>query len=228
MNNKWSKKEVQSALDLIQNGKNYKEIAQIICRSHQSVKGKLRNLNETYKKYNDDNCEQKYICFQCKKEFVDLKSRNRKFCSRSCAVKYNNKKRKTIKYCLFCGNEISSKKNKIQKFCTAICAGKYKSKKHYDNYLSNQDDYTNKIISIKSLKPHILNEQKYRCAICDIKNIWNNKKLIFILDHINGDAANNRRNNLRLICSNCDSQLPTYKSKNKNSARKNRYLLNYL
>ena len=44
---------------------------------------------------------------------------------------------------------------------------------------------------------------------------WNNKELHFILDHIDGDATNNTRNNLRLICPNCDSQLDTYKSKNK-------------
>lgn len=29
----------------------------------------------------------------------------------------------------------------------------------------------------------------------------------------------NKRSNLRMICSNCDSQLPTYKSKNKGNGR---------
>jgi hypothetical protein len=42
---------------------------------------------------------------------------------------------------------------------------------------------------------------------------------VFILDHIDGKASNNRRDNLRCICPNCDSQLDTYKSKNKNSDR---------
>ena len=42
---------------------------------------------------------------------------------------------------------------------------------------------------------------------------------MFVLDHIDGNADNNNRENLRLICPNCDSQLDTYKSKNKNSAR---------
>lgn len=50
-------------------------------------------------------------------------------------------------------------------------------------------------------------------------NKWNNKELMFVLDHINGDADDNNRDNLRLICPNCDSQLDTFKSKNKNSAR---------
>ena len=52
-----------------------------------------------------------------------------------------------------------------------------------------------------------------------MQDTWNNKKINFILDHIDGNAANNDRSNMRLICPNCDSQLDTYKSKNKNSAR---------
>lgn len=43
-----------------------------------------------------------------------------------------------------------------------------------------------------------------------------------VLDHIDGDASNNTRENFRCVCPNCDSQLDTYKSKNKNSARTNR------
>jgi hypothetical protein len=64
-----------------------------------------------------------------------------------------------------------------------------------------------------------LNEQGGLCAICKSKPEHNNLPLVFILDHIDGNAANNKRENLRMICPNCDSQLPTYKSKNKNGAR---------
>ena len=52
-----------------------------------------------------------------------------------------------------------------------------------------------------------------------MSRIWNNKPINFILDHIDGDASNNWKDNLRLICPNCDSQLDTYKSRSKNSAR---------
>lgn len=44
---------------------------------------------------------------------------------------------------------------------------------------------------------------------------------MFVLDHIDGDCSNNKRENLRLICPNCDSQTSTFKLKTKNSKRRN-------
>lgn len=58
----------------------------------------------------------------------------------------------------------------------------------------------------------------YRCYICGITE-WNGQELPLILDHINGVNDDNRICNLRLVCSNCDSQLPTYKSKNRKAGR---------
>ena len=72
------------------------------------------------------------------------------------------------------------------------------------------------------IKRYILNKQGHRCAICGITNVWNGKPISFIIDHIDGNAANNLESNLRCVCPNCDSQLDTYKSKNKNSARSSR------
>lgn len=138
---------------------------------------------------------------------------------------YNYGSARKIK-CKNCGEEIiPSHRNQI--FCCHSCFFLYKRKKTYKEYLNNQENYCNKLVSLRFVKPHILKEQNHKCAICDISNEWNGQGLIFVLDHIDGDAKNNLRDNLRLICPNCDSQLDTFKSKNKNSSRKERYLLNY-
>lgn len=54
------------------------------------------------------------------------------------------------------------------------------------------------------------NYSPYKCAICGQEPIWNGKPLTLTLDHINGDNHDDRLENLRWICPNCDRQLPTF------------------
>lgn len=124
--------------------------------------------------------------------------------------------------CPECKNQFQ-KTFKKQQHCSQECAAIGRKTKKYQHYLDNQELYCDINVSLKFIKEHILNEQEHKCIICDNLNIWNNKEIVFILDHIDGNASNNLRDNLRLVCPNCDSQLDTYKSKNKQSARINRY-----
>lgn len=66
------------------------------------------------------------------------------------------------------------------------------------------------------LKERIIKENmiNYQCDVCGIDAEWQGKPMPLILDHINGINNDNRLENLRFVCSNCDSQLPTYKSRN--------------
>ena len=94
-------------------------------------------------------------------------------------------------------------------------------KRPIEEILVENSNYQN----IGRLKIRIVNEglMDYECDECPIEDEWNGKALSLHLDHINGVNNDHRLENLRMICPNCDSQLSTYKSKNKNSSRRNYY-----
>jgi len=52
------------------------------------------------------------------------------------------------------------------------------------------------------------------CALCENPGKWRGQPLVLRIDHINGVNNDHRIENLRLLCPNCDSQLPTYCGRN--------------
>ena len=76
----------------------------------------------------------------------------------------------------------------------------------------------NSTVDQKTLRRWYLKGQytEYKCAICGQEPFWNEKPLTLILDHINGFNHDDRLENLRWVCPNCNYQLETTNGKNIN------------
>lgn len=133
----------------------------------------------------------------------------KKFCNHSCAAKKNNlgiihNKRK-IKLCKGCGNQIDRPGRWYCSKCDS--EGKNLHKPKFNDLKTDQ-----------SRRNRFLEEHEHKCSICGLIE-WMEKEIPLILDHIDGNSDHNNETNLRLVCGNCDMQLPTYKGRNKGMGR---------
>ena len=176
------------------------------------------------------------FCEQCKCKLSYDKRKNR-FCGHSCAASFNNvgvcrnqhgkpenlvftvkceirkkpgPKPKPPRFCKFCENQINVT---ARGFCSHKCASNFDWKLRKDKILE-----TGVAESKTIAKRFLLEQHGCKCETCHITE-WMGQPLTLILDHINGNSDDWSIDNLRLICSNCDTLTPTYKGRNKGNGR---------
>ena len=149
-------------------------------------------------------------------------TRKKKFCNLQCSFEYsrNNINSKYNRVCEICGEKIC---HENKSGLCASCLKEEKDKEKIQKWKETGDTGCGVSSTLRNcIRDYIFEKQNKQCAICNIDAKWNGKDLHFVLDHIDGDASNNFEYNMRLLCPNCDSQLDTYKSRNRNSARTHR------
>lgn len=110
-------------------------------------------------------------------------------------------------HCINCG-VFCRKANTLKKYCSNKCQQDHATK----------EKIRTKTASARTLKKYLVQQLNNTCSCCGITE-WNNKPIVLELEHIDGNSSNNDIENLTLLCPNCHSQTPTYKSKNIGNGR---------
>lgn len=157
----------------------------------------------------------------CTQTFRLTSAGNRKvYCSRSCANM--EVKRKPTKVCRNCEKALA---NRSSTYCSQSCHILYKYDKYISDWLSGMESGGTKYGCTEQVRRWVRELYGlfcWECGWCKIHPITGEPPLQ--IDHIDGDAGNNRPENLRLICGGCHSLTPTYGNLGgRKSARTYRY-----
>ena len=137
------------------------------------------------------------------------------------AVRENNRQKppRANKTCLLCNKPIKY----VRTFCSTTCSCSYRVLQHYKHIESIGMIFDTSIFDTSQFaKKYMIHKHGHKCSVCNITQ-WMDKPVPLVLDHIDGRPNNWVLSNLRLVCSNCDAQLPTFTSKNRgNGGRPNR------
>lgn len=148
-------------------------------------------------------------CKFCSEIFkITRENRRKQFCNHSCAAKFTNKFRKAFKKCLGCDKDTYEPKT----YCSKSCWIAHKSS------LIEARIKKGDISDRKTLRNFFIKKFGHNCLLCGLTT-WKDERIPLVLDHIDGNADNNKMENLRMICPNCDALLPTYMGRNKGNGR---------
>lgn len=165
--------------------------------------------------YRDRYAKDPKVC-PCCKEHIIYEKRYNKFCSSSCSATYNNIARgKYSVPCLNCNKKTVNIKGR--KYCSHKCQREFEKKARYDVFLSG----VNVKYDVKTIRGLLIESYGHCCSTCKGTE-WLGNSIPIEVHHVDGDAGNNRFNNLVLVCPNCHTLTDNYKNKNKNGTREYR------
>ncbi len=116
--------------------------------------------------------------------------------------------------CLNCEQECKRSYQSNNKYCSIKCSAEHRSNEHKQKFFSGLLEH----IDRPTARKYLAEVRGYNCEICGLSE-WNNNPITLHVDHTNGDPANSKPNNLRLLCPNCHSQTEFLGGANKGRGR---------
>lgn len=172
------------------------------------------------------------VCPECKCDFYKKASAHdqavkRKykflFCSKGCSLNFYNKKRhenRKIFSCKDCGKEL-----RIGKINCFHCKWVNFRKEYIKNWkLGLEKGWQGKTFKIHAeIRKFLFDKYQNKCCKCS----WHTehpitRKVPLEVNHIDGNPANCKEENLELICPNCHSLTVNFRNLNRNSPRRRR------
>lgn len=144
------------------------------------------------------------------------------YCSNSCAATVNNSKRacRIHKTCLNCNGHV---RRSASTYCSLKCQMDHKYRHYIQRWKQGLETgnigITTKVIA-SPLRRYLREKFKNHCSKCS----WSSQHSItghvpLEINHIDGNAENNKESNLELLCPNCHSLTPNFRNLNKGNGR---------
>ena len=123
-----------------------------------------------------------------------------------------------------CNNCPKELKPNQKKYCSHNCQLEYQSASRLADWLAGKISGSDAAGDLRKMfRNYLINEAGNRCPECK----WSEKnpytgQVTLTIDHIDGDAQNNARSNLVVLCYNCHTLTPTFNQLNRGrGTRKN-------
>lgn len=160
-----------------------------------------------------------HICERCSGRFFAPGHLQSRFCSTPCAREAQ--KQRSLYTCGHCQCSFERAVGRTRysrsglQFCSRLCKD---TAQRLGGCKEIQPPHYG---SAKWNKAQLIRSRGHKCEVCQ-ESQWCGQAIALEVHHVDGNAANNDPENLKLLCPNCHAQTSTYRGRNMGHGRKSR------
>lgn len=114
--------------------------------------------------------------------------------------------------CLYCGKPITS----ANEYCNSKCHSDYKYEKYIQDWKDGKEDGLKGMFELSGrIRRYLFEKNNNKCELCGWGEVNKFTNLVPLqVHHIDGNAVNNKEDNLQLLCPNCHTLTENFGSRN--------------